>query len=362
VRVSSPKVRRTGSAVTLAVFATACWAAAGAFPERSKAAPAVRPGRVVSLDELRKESAFPPLVPAAMPEGFALERIEIATVDRLEGRAVFPPRQAVRFLYRRGDDPGTISIVETSRRDGTTIVDILSANYFADWSAPGSHSLLILRSSAMEEVQYALLSEPPINSETLEQLEHVPWIAPWKAPDGNLRPLPILPDLVVGDVGTEDVGAKWPAKHVTVTEMVRRCSFRPLAPRWLPEGYALRKVELVWVVAGLQVQPKVPAQHAVRLVYTRPDRPQAINVIETRRSPKGDNWAYFVFGQGYFADFQRDRNNITSWGTVDGIDFMVVSKVALDCERVMDSKEWRPLTSAGGPARGSPARAAATRT
>jgi len=353
MRVSSPKVRRIGIALALAVLATACWAVGTASRERPEAVPAVRPGRVVSIDGLRMESAFPPLVPAAMPEGFALDRIEMATVDQLEGKAVSPPRQAVRFVYRRADHPGTINVVETPRRDGMAILDILSANYFADWYVPDSCSLMMSRT--MGEIEYVLLSGPPINSQTLEQLQHVPWVAPWKAPDGNLRPLPILPDPVVGDVGTEDVGAKWLGKPVTLSELRMRCSFRPQLPCWLPAHYELHAPEIVWVVAG----SGIPAQHAVRLIYAREGQSRAINVIEIKHAPGDHNWAAFLIGQGYFADFQADPLNRQYWGSVDGIDFVVVSKVELGSDRLMSPKEWRPLTPAD--ARASPCQSAPAR-
>jgi hypothetical protein len=134
-------------------------------------------------------------------------------------------------------------------------------------------------------------------------------------------------------------------------ELQTRSDFAPLLPNWIPQGYELAVTEIVWVVHD-PAEPKLPSRPAVRFVYERKGEPGGISVIETKHIPelwyRNVSW---ILGEGYFANFCKDRRNIPAWGTVDGIDFLIVSYLQLDSDQLRDAKQWRPLSTPTSQAR-----------
>jgi len=295
---------------------------------------------VVSLDELRQQAEFTPVIPLAMIEGYALTRIEVARAAPAEKQ---PSRQAIRFVYEREGYPA-ISLIEKQLRDGEDL-DFwgLYVSVFTDLPKEP----MIVSSQRIAQVECMLWSAPPINADTLNQLgvTEVLWTTLWDAARADREQPASRKSLPILKISPE-AGALWKGKEVSPRDLLARCRFSPLLPKWLPSGYQLARTEIVWVVWD-QAEPKLPARQAVRFIFQRPDGTGDINVIETKhlagRWHRNVSW---TMGQGYFADWSKDRDYVFAWGTVDGIDFFTVSKLQLDCDQLQHAKQWGPFTAA----------------
>lgn len=134
--------------------------------------------------------------------------------------------------------------------------------------------------------------------------------------------------------------ARWVAKTGSLPEIQRRCRFKIPVPPGVPPGYALKSVAIEWVPAIPDLFPKLPARHAVRLIYRVPKSSLFIDIIETPHAAgvtRIDN-IDSIIGQGHFN---------TSWvvgqffhlSTVNGID-IYTSGPSLDDDDLCAI--WRP--------------------